>query len=394
MSGRRTVVEERALEFSIFVQMYIPGAKAHDPAVEHQSVLNELELVRQADRHGWKYVWVTEHHALAEYSHLSANEVFIPTALAQTERIHVGSGIFNLNPIVNHPVRMAERVAMLDHVSEGRFEFGTGRGAGSWEVGTFNLDTSKTKEPWEEVIRELPKMWDQQEYSFDGKYFQVPPRNILPKPWGGPGTHPAMWVAAGNPATYEKAAHAGLGVLGFNITRIHDMKDHVDTYKDNIGSANPVGHFVNDNVMISNGLVCLEDGKEARRVATDMSLSYLQSLMLLYHDTFPISEEMKQYKWPAYFAEPTLEDIEERIEQGFILCGTPDEVLEQVSRYEAVGCDQVCFGMPIGMSHEHAMETIALFGEQVIPKLDKDPVHRTTRMREEAAAARTASATS
>jgi hypothetical protein len=123
------------------------------------------------------------------------------------------------------------------------------------------------------------------------------------------------------------------------------MKAHVDTYKDNIGNATPVGHYVNNNVMISNGLVCLEDGKEARRVATDMTLSYLQSLMLLYHDTFPISDEMKQYKWPAYFPEPTLEDIEERIEQGFILCGTPDEVLEQVSRYEgsaATRCASAC----------------------------------------------------
>jgi alkanesulfonate monooxygenase SsuD/methylene tetrahydromethanopterin reductase-like flavin-dependent oxidoreductase (luciferase family) len=378
---RLDACEEAAVEFSIFVQMYLPGARAHDPVEEHRAVLNELELVRAADRTGWKYVWVTEHHGLAEYSHLSANEVFIPTALAQTERIHVGSGIFNLNPIVNHPVRLAERVAMLDHVSEGRFEFGTGRGAGSWEVGTFHLDTATTKAPWEEVVWEFKKMWSSLEYSFDGEYFSVPPRNILPKPYGGGGTHPPMWVAAGNPATYEKAARHGMGVLGFNITRIHDMKEHVDSYKSVIGEAEPVGQYVNDNVMISNALVCLRDGDEARRVATDMSLSYLQSLMLLYHDTFPISQEMEQFRWPAPFPEPTLDDIEERIEQGFLLCGSPSEVLEQVRRYEAVGCDQVCFGMPIGLSQEHALETIELFGTEVIPKLDPDPVHRTTRMR-------------
>ncbi len=118
------------MEFGIFVMMNIMGERAHDPAAEHSTLKEELELIRLADRTGWKYVWVTEHHCLPEYSHLSANESFIPYALAITERIHVGSGIFNINPIANHPLRLAERVAMLDLLSDGRFEFGTGRGAG------------------------------------------------------------------------------------------------------------------------------------------------------------------------------------------------------------------------------------------------------------------------
>ena len=161
------------LEFGIFVQMFLPGGKAHDPASEHQAVRNELELIREADRNNWKYVWCTEHHTLTEYSHLSASESFIAYALAQTERIHVGSGIFPLNPITNHPVRVAERVAMLDHLSEGRFEFGSGRGAGSHELGTFNIDPSETKANWDEVIWEFTKMWDSLEYSHDGAAFST-----------------------------------------------------------------------------------------------------------------------------------------------------------------------------------------------------------------------------
>ena len=162
-------------------------------------------------------MWCTEHHTLTEYSHLSASESFIAYALAQTERIHVGSGIFPLNPITNHPVRIAERVAMLDHLSEGRFEFGSGRGAGSHELGTFNVDPGDTKANWDEVIWEFTKMWDSFAYSHDGPVFSTPPRNVVPKPYGGGRTHPPMWVAAGNPPTYEKAARHGLGVLGFNV---------------------------------------------------------------------------------------------------------------------------------------------------------------------------------
>jgi alkanesulfonate monooxygenase SsuD/methylene tetrahydromethanopterin reductase-like flavin-dependent oxidoreductase (luciferase family) len=370
------------MEFSIFVQGHLPGKRAHDPVEEHKALLGDLDLIVQADKTNWKYAWVSEHHCLTEYSHLSASESFIPFALARTERIHVGSGIWPLNPETNHPVRLAERAAMCDQLSEGRFEFGTGRGAGSWEVGTFNLNNDITKDRWNEVIGEFVDMWGELAYSHDGTYFKTPPRNILPKPYGGGRTHPAMWVAAGNPATYEKAALLGLGALGFNMSAIHDMKPAVDSYKGAVDRAKPVGRYVNDNVMITNAVICLPDAKEARKWATQMGISYIQSLTCLYHDTFPIPEWAK--RWPEIIPEPTLEDVEERIRLGYLLCGDPDEVCEQVAQYESVGCDQVGFGIPLGLPHEIAVETIKTFGEKVIPNFDKDPVHRTTRFREAA----------
>src|SRR5690606_37916169 len=110
------------------------------------------------------------------------------------EQIHVGSGIFNPLPQVNHPAKVAERVAMLDHLTGGRFEFGTGRGAGSHEILGFlpgMTDLSGTREIWEDVIGEFSKMWLNDEYpGYEGKYWSLPPRKVLPKPWGG--MHPAM----------------------------------------------------------------------------------------------------------------------------------------------------------------------------------------------------------
>src|SRR5579864_4881367 len=144
------------MEFGLFLQGYVPGRDAHDPAKEHEAFMHEAELVQAADRTGWKYAWFSEHHALTEYSHLSSSEVFMGYLAHATSRIHLGSGIFNLSPRVNHPVRNAERVTMLDHLTEGRFEFGTGRGAGSHEIATFNIhDSSSTRVEWDEVIREL-----------------------------------------------------------------------------------------------------------------------------------------------------------------------------------------------------------------------------------------------
>ena len=124
------------MEFGVFIQSYNPEfRRGDDPAqAEHDVFMHDVEVVKAADKAGFKYAWVTEHHFLDEYSHLSANDVFCGFLANATERIHIGSGIYNPLPQVNHPAKVAERVAMLDHLSDGRFEFGTGRGAGSHEI--------------------------------------------------------------------------------------------------------------------------------------------------------------------------------------------------------------------------------------------------------------------
>jgi len=207
------------MEFSIFIQGYMPGPDAHNPVKEHEFLMKEMELVKAADKHNWKYVWLSEHHALPEYSHLSANEAVAGYLAASTERIHIGSGIFNLSPRVNHPVRTAEKVAMLDHLSNRRFEFGTGRGAGSHEVATFNIhDPSSTKSEYYEVLPEIVRMWEQKDYTFQGKHFQLDtPHDILPKP-NGQG-HPAIWRAVGSPGTWREAGERTAAVAAGSVPK-------------------------------------------------------------------------------------------------------------------------------------------------------------------------------
>src|SRR3954453_14561431 len=142
---------------------------------EHRRIMDEVAIVQAADRVGFKYTWATEHHFLTEYSHLSANEVFLGYLAAATERIHIGSGIFNITPPVSPPARVAEKVAMLDHLSGGRFEFGMGRGSSSTEQKGFGInDPELTREMFDEVIPEFKKMWRDEMYSFDGKFFSMP----------------------------------------------------------------------------------------------------------------------------------------------------------------------------------------------------------------------------
>lgn len=378
------------MEFGLFIQGYTPQFRREvNPDAEHQAFMDELALVQAADRAGFKYVWVTEHHFLDEYSHLSANDVVLGYLAHATERIHLGSGIFNPLPAVNHPVKVAERVAMLDHLSGGRFEFGTGRGAGSHEILGFLhrdgiTDTSATREMWEETIGEFAKMWLHDEYEgFEGKWWSLPPRKVLPKPWKKP--HPAMWYAAGNTSSYAMAAHKGLGVLGFSVGSIDELRPVLDAYKSEIPNAEPVGAFVNDNIMVTSTAFVAEDREAAVQSALDSSMNYLQTNVFRYHDTFPRPEWVPP--WPQVLPKPSRQDLEASAAGGLVM-GTPDEALETCRKWEAAGADQLVFG--VGMTgQEEMLETIRLMGAHVIPEIDKDPVHRTTKLREAAATEKT-----
>jgi alkanesulfonate monooxygenase SsuD/methylene tetrahydromethanopterin reductase-like flavin-dependent oxidoreductase (luciferase family) len=373
------------MEFGLFVQAHVPRHEVEaDPAgAEHSRLMRELELAVACDRFGFKYVWSVEHHFLEEYSHLSASEVFLPYVAARTSRIHVGSAIWNLTPPVNHPARVAERVAMLDHLSEGRFEFGTGRGSSSTEFKGFGIpDGDTTRAMFDESLREILRMWRETPYGHDGRFFSMPPRNVLPKPYTLP--HPPLWMACGSPSTFERAARLGVGALCFSLGSPQDFAPLIKTYKDNIRHAEPVGAYVNDNVACVTALLCMEDGRRARELATRMGSGYHTSLVFRYLDTFPRPAGVPE--WPALIPEPTLAQLEERIATGNRLVGDPEDCARGVQQYADVGCDQLIFGILASTQPQPiALESARLFGAEVIPRFDRDPVHSTTRMRERAA---------
>jgi alkanesulfonate monooxygenase SsuD/methylene tetrahydromethanopterin reductase-like flavin-dependent oxidoreductase (luciferase family) len=375
------------VEFGLFIQNYVPASRrAVDPLAEHHAIMEDLQAVIAADKAGFKYVWATEHHFLDEYSHLSANDIVLGYLAHATERIHLGSGIFNPLPQVVHPAKLAERVAYLDHVSNGRFEFGSGRGAGSHEILGFLpglTDTNGTKDIWEDVIGEFAKMWTQETYEgYEGKYWSLPPRKILPKPLYPP--HPPMWYAAGNPASYEMAGRKGLGVLGFSVDEVEKVERVLTPYKKAVANAEPVGAYVNDNMLGVIAAYVAEDGQVARQRYVDCNPNYLISNVYRYHDTMPRPEGLPY--WPDLIPAATLEQAEATIATGQVILGDPDEALAQCKRWEATGIDQIVFGIgpaPI----EETLETIRLIGQYVIPKIDTDPEFRSNKFRAAAAAA-------
>ena len=107
-------------------------------------------------------------------------------------------------------------------------------------------------------------MWEQVDYSFHGEHFTVPtPHNILPKPYGK--GHPPIWVACGNPPTFARAGELGIGAIAFNFEPIYNLRGRIEAYKEAIADCTePLGQFMNDNVMMTNAVICLEDRAKAR----------------------------------------------------------------------------------------------------------------------------------
>jgi alkanesulfonate monooxygenase SsuD/methylene tetrahydromethanopterin reductase-like flavin-dependent oxidoreductase (luciferase family) len=370
------------MEFGIFnAACLLPGYRAkHGDAAEHDRIMDEVAFIVAADKAGFKYTWASEHHFLTDYSHLSASESFLAFVAAKTSNIHVGSGIFNITPPVNHPARIAERVAMLDHLSEGRFEFGVGRGSSTTEQKGFGInDPDITKEMVAEVLPEIVRMWKDEDYSFDGKFFSMPTRNVLPKPYSSP--HPPIWMAAGSPSTFDLAAELGVGVLCFGFSTPDQLTPLVARYKEKIQDCtNPVGGFINNNVMITTQMICMEDGEKARQTFLSAESNYHLSLVFRYLDTFPKPAGLPE--WPEIVPGLDAKGLEAAITSGNIAVGTPDEVSKAIEVYSQTGADQLAFGMlSTSMSRESCEEAVATFGKHVLKNFDKDPVHNSTKQR-------------
>jgi alkanesulfonate monooxygenase SsuD/methylene tetrahydromethanopterin reductase-like flavin-dependent oxidoreductase (luciferase family) len=374
------------MEFGFLTQGYLPADRRTHPGAEHEMLMDDLEVCLAAEKAGFKYIWISEHHFLDEYSHISSNDVFLGALGALTSRAHVGSGIFNPLPKVHHPAAVAERVAMLDHLTEGRFEFGVGRGAGSHEVKGFHTevtDVNETKKIFEETVPEFAKMWMQDEYpGFSGKYWDMPARTVLPKPYGP--LHPAIWYAAGNTSSFEMCGRRGMGALGFSLDELPKTDAAIKAYKHAVANCDdPIGAWVNDNLIVANGFNSIaEDRDQARRDFLAGGNNYQMSQVFRYHDTFPRPEGFPQ--WPAVMPDLTEEMLDAFIGLGAAIVGDPDDVITQVKAWEATGADQLLMLRGV-KTKEETLRMIKLMGEHVIPKFDLDAEHRTTRQRREAA---------
>src|SRR5213593_247964 len=144
------------MEFGIFYEHQLPRPWAE--GAEERLIRDALEQVELADRLGIGYAWEVEHHFLEEYSHSPAPEVFLAAASQRTKRIRLGHGIVLMPPGYNHPARVAERIAMLDLVSNGRVDWGTGESASRAELEGFGVKPAERRAMWRETVEQVANM--------------------------------------------------------------------------------------------------------------------------------------------------------------------------------------------------------------------------------------------
>src|SRR5439155_10351089 len=180
------------MRFGLFYEHQLPRPWAE--GAEERLLQDALEQVEIADRVGFHTVWEVEHHFLEEYSHSSASDVFLAAASQRAKRIRLGFGILPLPPGYQHPARVAETVAMLDLVSGGRVELGTGETSSGAELEGFGVERETKRDQWQEAVDVITRMMVEEPFAgWDGTYLRMPPRNVVPKPKQKP--HPPLWLA-------------------------------------------------------------------------------------------------------------------------------------------------------------------------------------------------------
>src|SRR5713101_6960834 len=235
------------MRFGVFYELQLP--KPWAPGDERRLFKDALAQMVLADRLGYDYAWEVEHHFLDEYSHSSAPEVFLAAAAARTKTIRLGHGIRQVIPNYNHPARTAEGLGMLDLISNGRVDFGSGEGATRLELGGFKISAKEKRAMALEAAEQIANMMVLEPYpGFEGTHFSMPCRNVIPKPIQKP--HPPMWMACTNRDTIRVAARNGLGALAFAFVDPDEAQHWSAIYYDTIKSDEcvPLGHCVNANL--------------------------------------------------------------------------------------------------------------------------------------------------
>jgi alkanesulfonate monooxygenase SsuD/methylene tetrahydromethanopterin reductase-like flavin-dependent oxidoreductase (luciferase family) len=359
------------VKFGIFYEHQLP--RPWRDGAEQQLLQEALDQVELADRLGIDYAWEVEHHFLDEYSHSSAPEVFLAACSQRTSRIRLGHGIVLMLPGYNQPARIAERIATLDLVSNGRVEFGTGESASRAELEGFNIEwTPETKrEMWRETTEQVSNMLVMDPYpGYQGKYFSMPCRNVLPKPVQKP--HPPLWLACSNRETIHEAARHGMGALTFAFIDQEDAKKWVDEYYDIIkNECVPIGHTVNANIAMVTGFSCHRDAEEAKRRGMDGFRFF--GFALGHHYIFGSHQPGRTNIWEQF--EVARDSLPQ--EGGDRGIGTPEELREHLKGFAEAGVDQVVFIQQGGNNrHEHICESLELFAAEVMPFFKKEEDER------------------
>ncbi|HEX9682484.1 MAG TPA: LLM class flavin-dependent oxidoreductase [Acidimicrobiales bacterium] len=383
------------MRFALFHE--IPVAKPWTPGDEHRAYHDVITEAVAADRNGWHGFWTVEHHFLEEFSHCSNPEVLYGAIAAQTENLRLGYGVRLQPKPYNHPVRSAESAAVLDLISSGRVDFGTGRSSTRTELEGFGIMPDQTRGMWREAIGHVVECWTNDEASFDGEHWSMPKRRVLPKPFQTP--HPPMFGATGSPGGHELMGELGLGLCSFGVAvPPEELAGRIDLYRKGLERCtSPVGAYVNDCAAAFLMCVVAPTRQEARAIAEASFLWYPKASVTHITSVVRWMDDMAAGRDGTY---DYLDDVRKMQDDGLVehismdwmldigavICGTPDDAVEQAQAFRAAGVDLLlCLTNPWKIPLDKRLQTVELMGRHVIPSLaDPDRDAATTGVPESA----------
>ena len=359
------------MQFALFYE--IPVARPWTRRSEHVAYKQVLEQAVLGEQAGFHSLWTVEHHFLEEFSHCSNPEVLYGAIAAKTSRLRLGYGVRLMPFPYNHPVRSAESAAVLDLLSDGRVEFGTGRSSTRAELEGFGIDPHRTRELWEEAVDVIVAAWTNDVLEWNGQTFKIPPRRVLPKPLQDP--HPPLWGATSSPDSHRIMGEKGMGLLSFTIgTPPEELKQRIDLYRDGLTRAKPVGKFVNPRAGTFTLVNVAKSREQARAVAAESFEWYARRGTEAVASVAKWMRELGQASG-SYAYGDALADLDTSFltfdfleSSGACIVGDPATCIATAKRYEAAGCDLLlCLVNPYKIPHEAVMQTIELMGSHVIP---------------------------
>jgi alkanesulfonate monooxygenase SsuD/methylene tetrahydromethanopterin reductase-like flavin-dependent oxidoreductase (luciferase family) len=356
------------MRIGLFYQIQVP--KPWSATSEADRIYEALEQIPYAEQQGFSSVWFSEHHFRPVWSHNSAPDLTLAAVSQRTSRIRLGIGVV-LAPI-HHPLHVAARMATLDILSHGRVDVGLGRTGYPYQLTPFGSDLGDTRGMWQEFADVLPRIWTQDEFEHQGSYFQIPRREVLPKPLQKP--HPPLWSACGSDETARLTGNLGMGGLFGSEGGPDRVKQLMALYRDALPAHQPAPR----TALMTAGY-CHEDPRVVADRGTELVAWYIEQqrerARLVWRDYDPATvppDYQDYYARDQHLAagphpgEPTPQQVRER---GTSFCvGTPDECIRFLEMYEALGIEEVFMLCAIGPAqHQEVLHTIRMFGEHVIP---------------------------
>ena len=372
---------------------------------EAQVIEDSLEQARLADRLGYDTWWTVEHHGCGDFSLSSTPELFNLMVAQQTSRIRIGhSGV--LAPFtINHPVRVAERAAFLDVISNGRLEMGAAR-AGHQELRNFGLDLDTMRQNLRELMQMLPRMWNETDFSWDSNYVKIPEINVVPKPLQRP--HPPLWQMAISRESFEMAGSLGVGVIGTTLLEpLESLSILRDLYRKGLQStATHVSPVVHDEFGVFTFVHCAATKEEAiRNLAGPAVLWYVNGvpralktprkvMIDSFRNTFSPGQTLAglnagdvvdDEQWDLDDPIPVIRllnrqmaglpvDPEEAFEvfesMDAVVIGDPEMCFDKMAKFADIGVQRLLCFQQFGMIEQPAvLASMELLANEVMPKL-------------------------